>query len=68
MKKKIKKEKLKAYDYLKKDFEKAVKDLQKKCPHLKKHQYWADEWWAIGHSTGKRLRMCSFCNKILEKK
>jgi len=68
MKKKKKIEKLRKYDYLKKDFENVVKELQSKCKHPKKGVYWADEWWAFGHGTGRKLKICSFCNKIIETK
>lgn len=65
---KEKKTKLKGYDYLKKDFENAVKKLQSQCKHQKKYIIWADECWAIGHYTRRRLKICAFCNKILETK
>jgi len=53
------------YDKLKKEWEKKVKILQKKCKHKK--STWCDEWWAIGHSTGHRVRVCDNCSKNLEK-
>lgn len=66
--KKIKLIKLRGYDYLKKDFEEAVKELQQKCKHPKKGIFWADECWAVGHYSGAQIQVCSFCNKMLVRK
>lgn len=54
------------YDSLKKEFDNKVEFLQKQCPHKKTD--WFDEYFAIGHSTGKQIRVCLRCNKELEKK
>ena len=58
---------MKTYKELEEEFNKKVKNLQKKC----KHQIvsgWIDEWWAPGHFTGNQIRRCEFCNKVIEKK
>ena len=57
--------KLPTYNQLRKEFDKKVKELQAKCPHNRTH--WAEEWWAIGHSTGNRVKVCKRCNKIMKK-
>lgn len=57
---------LKSYKDLKKEFDKKVKELQEKCPHKK--SIWCEEWWAIAHTTGYKVKVCDFCNKILERK
>jgi hypothetical protein len=45
----------------------ALKKLQDKC----KHEHisdWLDQYWAVGHSTGKQVKVCNACEKILETK
>ena len=54
---------MKTYKQLKREFDKKVKELQAKCPH--KRTKWMEHWWAIGHSTGTRVKVCLRCNKIL---
>lgn len=56
---------MKSYDELKKEFNKKVEELQKKCPHSE--TAWAEEWWAIAHSTGYAVKYCKFCHKQLKK-
>jgi len=48
------------YDKLKVKFDKAVKELRENCPHTEISD-WMDEWWAIGHSTGRKVRVCLRC-------
>jgi len=57
---------METYEQLEREFDKKVKELQAKCPH--KRFEWMNEWWAIGHSTGSRVKICKRCNKILERK
>ncbi len=52
------------YKQLQKEFDKAVKQLQKECPHNK--STWMEKWWAIGHSAGYSVRICNKCKKELE--
>jgi hypothetical protein len=52
------------FDRLKARQEKEILALQKRCPHKKTE--WMDEWWALGHSTGRRVRCCLNCNKKVE--
>jgi len=56
---------LSTYEELREEFERKVKELQERCPHPE--TYWAEEWWAIGHSTGYAVRICKVCNKALER-
>ena len=54
------------YRWLKKEFDRKVLDLQKKCPH--KHlSKWMEVCWAPGHYTGDRIRVCNDCNKQVSK-
>jgi len=57
---------MKSYKELKKEFEEKVKELQRRCKHRK--SIWVEEWWAFAHSTGCQVRVCNFCNKILERR
>lgn len=50
-----------SYSRLKRDFERRVKELQKKCPH-KNLTEWLEEHWAIAHPTGFQIRHCKRCN------
>lgn len=48
-------------------FNKEVEILQNKCPH--EHQSeWIEVWWALGHSTGYKIKRCLDCNKQIDKK
>ena len=48
-------------DKCKKDIEK----LQKICNHP--NSVWCEDWSAgIGHSFGRKVRVCDICEKILE--
>ena len=51
---------------LRKKFEKDLKELQNICNHPK--STWAEQWWAVAHSTGNMVRVCDICEKELEKK
>ena len=57
---------MKTYKQLEGEFDKKVKEIQAKCPH--KQFEWMDECWAIGHYTGRRVKVCKRCNKVLERK
>jgi hypothetical protein len=41
-----------------------ISDLQRTCPH-KEISDWTDEW-ALGHPTGRRMRHCLRCDKVIE--
>ncbi|MEK6883402.1 MAG: hypothetical protein AABY22_27490, partial [Nanoarchaeota archaeon] len=45
-----------SYEDIKKDFELRLERLQEECRHKKTK--WMDEWWAMGHSTGKKVKVC----------
>ena len=51
------------YEQIKKDFELRLWRLQEECRHKKTK--WMDEYWAMGHSTGKKVKICLKCNKVL---
>ena len=44
--------------------EEDIKALQEICSHPSSR--WAKECWAIGHFTGKSLKICEVCEKVLE--
>ena len=56
-----------SYKSLKGAFDLAVEELRQSCPHNIMSE-WMDEWWGIGHSTGNVVRICEFCEKVVEKK
>ncbi len=58
--------KMTTWNQLTREFDKKVDELQKSCPHKKSK--WYDECWAIAHYTGKQVKVCLRCNKVLEKK
>ena len=57
---------MRTYDDLKEEFEAKVEKLQERCKHPKTE--WMEQWWAYGHFTGKQVKVCLVCNKILDKK
>ena len=56
-----------SYKQLRKEFDKKVKELQKKCPH-KKITGWLKEYWAVGHSRGFEVKVCENCNKVIKRR
>ncbi len=56
---------MKSYKELEEEFDNEVAAVQEKCPH--EETEWMEQWWAVGHSTGYKVKMCKFCNKIVEK-
>ena len=56
---------LKSYIQLEQEYKKAVVELQKVCKHNNITD-WCDYWWAIGHSTGRKVKVCKHCRKIVE--
>lgn len=53
-------------DQLRDRHQKEIEALQSKCKHKK--STWAEEYWAIGHGTGNRVKVCDNCGKALKKK
>lgn len=41
--------------------------LQESCPHTELTD-WMPEWWALGHATGRAVRACAECNKVIHVK
>jgi len=58
---------MKTYKQLEKQFESDVEELQKNCKH-EDISDWIEEWWAVGHSTGHRIKVCNICNKIIRRR
>ena len=56
---------MKSFDELKKDFDKRVRVMQSRCRHEK--SAWMEEWWALAHSTGYKVKVCEFCKKVLRR-
>lgn len=44
-----------------------IEGLQIKCKHRKLSD-WMEEWWAPGHSSGRQVKVCKFCGKIIKTK
>ena len=55
---------MKTAKLLREHYEDALKNLQDRCDHP--HSIWVEEQWALGHTTGRSLKMCSVCDKTLE--
>jgi hypothetical protein len=49
------------------EYQAQLKHLQETCPH---HELtdWVEEWWAPGHSTGRKVRACATCDKVIQAK
>ncbi len=59
---------MKSRKQLRKEFERKVKELQRKCQH-KKSKWMLTEWSLNSISIENDIvRVCSFCNKTIEKK
>jgi hypothetical protein len=54
-----------AAERLHKKYQKDLRHLQQTCRH-KKLTDWIEEWWAPGHSTGRRVKVCTSCNKVMQ--
>jgi hypothetical protein len=46
-------------------YQKDLQHLQETCPHEQLTD-WMEEWWAPGHGTGRKVRACTNCNKVLQ--
>lgn len=44
-----------------------IEELQLKCKHRKLTD-WMEEQWAPGHSSGRKVKLCKFCNKVIKTK
>ena len=56
----------KTFKDLENEFNRNVKELQKKCLH--KRSKWYEHYWAIWRSSGYEVRVCFRCRKKLEEK
>lgn len=45
------------------DYQQRLHALQDACPHTELTE-WIQEWWALGHATGRSVRVCVECNKV----
>jgi RNA polymerase subunit RPABC4/transcription elongation factor Spt4 len=54
-----------AAERLYKQYQRDLKRLQETCPHEKLTD-WMEEWWAPGHSTGREVKSCTHCNKVVQ--
>jgi hypothetical protein len=56
------------YEKLREKFNADVAELQNiRCSH-KDISDWQQEYWALAHSTGKQIKVCLNCFKVVEKK
>ena len=58
---------MKNYSQLKEECDNKVKALQTKCNH-KNLSEWLKECWAIGHITGKEVKICENCRKAVKRR
>jgi hypothetical protein len=56
-----------AAERLYEQYQRDLKRLQEACPHDHLTD-WMEEWWAPGHSTGRSVRACANCNKVVQPK
>ena len=42
-----------------------IVELQRSCPHTQASN-WTDERWTLGHPTGRRVKYCLHCGKVLD--
>ena len=45
-------------------FDKKLKQLQENCTHQESE--WMEQYYAPAHSTGKEVKVCNICEKILD--
>ena len=55
------------YEQLEKEFNRKVIKLRKDCKH-KEIWPWCEQYWAIGHSSGYKVRVCKKCREIVMEK
>ncbi len=49
------------------EYQQRLRALQESCPHLALTE-WMEQWWAPGHSTGRRVQLCAECDKVIHVK
>jgi hypothetical protein len=54
-----------AAERLYEQYQRDLKHLQETCPHEQLTD-WVEEWWAPGHSTGREVKACTNCNKVVQ--
>ena len=54
-------------DQMRQRHKREIEALQQKCRH-KKLSGWMEQWWAPGHGTGKVVKVCEFCGKVVKEK
>lgn len=53
------------YTKLKREFDKAVKELRENCSHEVLSE-WVEVYWAVGRSAGYESRFCERCGKQMD--
>jgi hypothetical protein len=43
-----------------------IERLQEECPHPTSTG-WLEEYWAPGHSTGRQVKVCNDCGKVVDR-
>ena len=56
---------MKTAEQLRDKFKLDLEKLQAKCKHSKVTK-WITQYWAPAHSTGKQVRVCEICEKIVD--
>jgi len=54
-----------AAERLYEQYQRDLRHLQETCPHEQLTD-WMEEWWAPGHSTGREVKACTNCNKVVQ--
>ena len=57
--------KIKTIKELREKHKKEIEEFQNKCKHPEISS-WIDEWWAPGHSSGRQVKLCNICEKIIK--
>ncbi len=57
--------KIKTVKELRDKHKKEIEEFQKKCKHPEISD-WMEEWWGIEHSTGRQVKVCNICEKVME--
>ena len=54
-------------DQMRQRHKREIEALQQKCRH-KKLAGWMEQWWAPGHGTGRMVKVCEFCGKVIRER
>lgn len=58
---------MKSFKALERDFKRKVTELQASCKH-EDISPWTELYWAPGHKSFCKIRVCKICNKEIERR